>query len=161
MRIRIQTQIRSVYFGTAALTSSIGNNSVADPDPRLGASIRIQDEQPGLHCLELRINFFTFWGVKILKFFDKDPGLRQFGSGIRDGKKSDPGSGIDIPDPPHWEISTKIQRINTGKKDAVTLLNRIRKKEYGSELKNAMGLRTHDFIPQTYAFVNTGSIREL
>ncbi len=34
MRIRIQTQIRSVYFGTAALTSSIGNNSVADPDPR-------------------------------------------------------------------------------------------------------------------------------
>jgi hypothetical protein len=36
---------------------------------------------------------------------------------------------------------------NTGKKDAVTLLNRIRKKEYGSELKNAMGLRTHGFIP--------------
>jgi hypothetical protein len=50
---------------------------------------------------------------------------------------------------------------NTGKKDAVTLLNRIRKKEYGSELKNAMGLRTHGFIPQTYPFVNTGSIREL
>jgi hypothetical protein len=24
-----------------------------------------------------------------------------------------------------------------------------------------MGLRTHGFIPQTYAFVNTGSIREL
>jgi hypothetical protein len=55
----------------------------------------------------------------------------------------------------------KRKQSNTGEKDAVTLLNRIRKKEYGSELKNAMGLRTHGFIPQTYAFVNTGSIREL
>jgi hypothetical protein len=31
----------------------------------------------------------------------RDPGWRQFGSGIRDGKKSDPGSGINIPDPQH------------------------------------------------------------
>jgi hypothetical protein len=31
-----------------------------------------------------------FW-VKILKFFDADPGWKKFGSGIRDGKKSDPG----------------------------------------------------------------------
>jgi hypothetical protein len=40
----------------------------------------------------------TFW-VKILKFFDADPGWLQFGSGsgIRNGKKSDPGSGINIP----------------------------------------------------------------
>ncbi len=30
-----------------------------------------------------------------------DQGWRQFGSGIRDGKKSDPGSGINIPDPQH------------------------------------------------------------
>ena len=43
-----------------------------------------------------------FW-VKILKFFDADPGWRQFGSGIRDGKKSDPGSGINIPDPQNWK----------------------------------------------------------
>jgi hypothetical protein len=41
----------------------------------------------------------------------------------------------------------KRKQSNTGEKDAVTLLNRIRKKEYGSELKNAMGLRTHGFIP--------------
>ncbi len=34
-----------------------------------------------------------FW-LKILKFFDADPG-----SGFRDGKNSDPGSGINIPDP--------------------------------------------------------------
>jgi hypothetical protein len=32
----------------------------------------------------------------------RDPGWRQFGSGIRDGKKSDPRSGINIPDPQHW-----------------------------------------------------------
>jgi hypothetical protein len=40
-----------------------------------------------------------------------DPGWRQFGSGIRNGKKSDPGSrinfpdpesGLNIPDPQHW-----------------------------------------------------------
>jgi hypothetical protein len=50
----------------------------------------------------LETNFLVFWGVKIHKFFDEDPGWRQFGSGIRDGKKSDPGSGINIPDPQHW-----------------------------------------------------------
>jgi hypothetical protein len=31
----------------------------------------------------------------------RDPGWRLFGSGIRDGKKSDPGSGINVPDPQH------------------------------------------------------------
>jgi hypothetical protein len=44
------------------------------------------DEQPGTNFLELRNHFF---GVKILKFFDADPGWKKFGSG--DGKKSDPG----------------------------------------------------------------------
>jgi hypothetical protein len=48
----------------------------------------IRDEQPGSYFLELRNHFF---GVKILKFFDADPVWRQFGSGIRDGKKSDLG----------------------------------------------------------------------
>jgi hypothetical protein len=43
-----------------------------------------------------------FW-VKILQFFDADPGWRQFGSGIWDGKKSDPGPGINIPDPQHCQ----------------------------------------------------------
>ncbi len=37
-----------------------------------------------------------FW-VKILKFFDADPGWKKFGSGIRDRKN--PGSGINISDP--------------------------------------------------------------
>jgi hypothetical protein len=43
----------------------------------------------------------NFW-VKILKFFDVDRGWKKIGSGIRDGKKSDPGSGINIPDLQHW-----------------------------------------------------------
>jgi hypothetical protein len=60
----------------------------------------IQDEQPGSYFLELRNLFFAFFGLKYLFFDeDQDPGWRQFGSGIRDGKKSDPGSGINIPDP--------------------------------------------------------------
>jgi hypothetical protein len=63
------------------------------PDP--GSEIR--EEQPGSYFLELINHFFAFFGVKILKFFYEVPG-----SGIRDGKKSDPGSGINIPDPPHW-----------------------------------------------------------
>jgi len=46
-----------------------------------------------------------FFLVKILKFFDADPGWRQFGSGIRGGKKSDPGSGINIPDPQHCFVA--------------------------------------------------------
>jgi hypothetical protein len=56
----------------------------------------------------------------VLKFLDKDPGSgmetvlirdpgwRQFGSGIRDGKKSDPGSGINIPDLQHWLWTTTL-----------------------------------------------------
>jgi hypothetical protein len=43
----------------------------------------------------------TIFGVKILKFFDADPGWKKFGSGMRDGKNSDLGSGINIPDPQH------------------------------------------------------------
>jgi len=51
-------------------------------------------------------------GVKILKFLDADPGsgmgkfgpgTEKFGSRIRDGKNSDPGSGINIPDPQDWD----------------------------------------------------------
>jgi hypothetical protein len=42
-----------------------------------------------------------FW-VKILKVFDADPGFeKKFGSGSGMEKNSDPGSGINIPDPQH------------------------------------------------------------
>jgi hypothetical protein len=56
----------------------------------------IRDEQPGSCFLELRNHFFAFFGVKILKFFDedpgsgmetvriRDPGLKKVGSWIRD-----------------------------------------------------------------------------
>jgi hypothetical protein len=47
-------------------------------------------------------SFETIFWVKILKFFDAD---RESGMGntrIRDGKNSDPGSGMNIPDPHHW-----------------------------------------------------------
>jgi hypothetical protein len=48
------------------------------------------------HISESLKNFI--W-VKILKFFDVDPGWKKLKSRIRDGKKSDLGSGINIPDP--------------------------------------------------------------
>jgi hypothetical protein len=38
------------------------------------------------------------------KISDPGSGMENFGSGIRDGKKSDPGSGINIPDPQTWKI---------------------------------------------------------
>ncbi len=57
----------------------------------------IRDEQPGSYFLELRNQFFGFFGVKILQFFDadpgsgmetvrigRDPGWKKVGSRIRD-----------------------------------------------------------------------------
>ena len=58
----------------------------------------IRDEQPGSYFLELRNHFCGLIYLNSLMRI-RDPGWRQFGSGIRDGKKSDPGSGINIPDP--------------------------------------------------------------
>jgi hypothetical protein len=43
--------------------------------------------------------FETIFWVKILKFFDTD-----VGSGFREGKNSDPGSGINILDPQHCAL---------------------------------------------------------
>jgi hypothetical protein len=44
----------------------------------------IRDEQPGSDFLELRNLFFVFFGVKILKFFDADPGSGMETVRIRD-----------------------------------------------------------------------------
>jgi hypothetical protein len=68
-----------------------------DPDPGSGSGMNILDQ--------ISKSLETIW-VKILKFFgaDADPGsgnLFDPGSGIRDGKNTDPGSGINIPDPQH------------------------------------------------------------
>jgi hypothetical protein len=73
----------------------------------------IRDEQPGSYFLEFRNHLFAFFGVKILKFFDEDPG-----SGMETVRIRDPGwknvrSGINIPDPQHCYFlneSTVIQR---------------------------------------------------
>ncbi len=59
------------------------------------------NEQPGSYFLELGNHFFAFFGVQILKFSDEDPGSGMETVRIRDGKKLDPGSGINIPDPAH------------------------------------------------------------
>jgi hypothetical protein len=55
----------------------------------------IRDEQPGSYFLELRNHFFAFFGVKILKFFDEDPGSGMETVRTRDGDSSDPGSGME------------------------------------------------------------------
>jgi hypothetical protein len=49
----------------------------------------------GSYFLELRNHFFAFFGVKILKFFDEDPGWGQFGSGMEKSRIRDvyPGKG--------------------------------------------------------------------
>ncbi len=74
--------------------------SVADPDPGSGAFLTpgsgmgrksasgIRDEQPGSYFLELRNHFlfYFFGGVKILKFFDADPGSGIETVRIWDGK---------------------------------------------------------------------------
>jgi hypothetical protein len=68
-----------------------------------GSGSGIRDEQPRSYFLELRNHFF---GLKYLNSLVRirDSGWEQFGSGIRDGKKSDTGSGINIPDPQHCVI---------------------------------------------------------
>jgi hypothetical protein len=64
--------------------------------------IRIRDKDPGSYFRELRNNFW----VKMLKFFDADPG------GIRNLLTLDPGwkkCGINIPDPQHWNKAAASQ----------------------------------------------------
>jgi len=46
-------------------------------------------------------HFFAFFGVKILKFFDEDPGSGMETVRIRDPGWKKVGSGINIPDPQH------------------------------------------------------------
>jgi hypothetical protein len=69
---------------------------------------RIRDEQSGSYFLELRNHFF---GVKILKFFDVDPGSGMEKVRIRDTGWKKVGSGINIPDPQHWSkyVFSKIK----------------------------------------------------
>jgi len=54
----------------------------------------IRDEQPGSYFLVLRNHFFAFSKVKILKFFDEDPGSGMETVRIRDPRWKKVGSGI-------------------------------------------------------------------
>jgi hypothetical protein len=45
-----------------------------------------RDEQPGSYFFELRNHLYAFFWVKILKFFDEDPG-----SGMEKSRIRDPG----------------------------------------------------------------------
>jgi hypothetical protein len=54
------------------------------PDPGSGMN------NPDHIFLELRNHFLAFFGVKILKFFDEDPG-----SGMETVRIRDPGSGME------------------------------------------------------------------
>jgi hypothetical protein len=65
------------------------NSSVEDPDPGSGMG---KKSGPGSGIIFPRAYKPCFW-VKILKFFDADPGSGMEKVRIRDGKKSDPGSG--------------------------------------------------------------------
>jgi hypothetical protein len=62
-------------------------------DPCIRDGSRIRDEQPKSLFWELRKSFF---GLKILKFFDVDPDPGW--------KNSHPGSGINTPDPQHCSV---------------------------------------------------------
>ncbi len=77
LRIRIRDP---VPFLSLDLGSGMGRKSAS------GSGIR--DEQPGSYFLELRNHFFGFLGgflgVKILKFFDADPGSGMETIRIRD-----------------------------------------------------------------------------
>jgi hypothetical protein len=82
------------------------NSSVADPDPGSGAFLTPgsgmgKNSGSGFgmnnpdHISESLKN--NFLGLKYLDSFTR----------IRDGKSSDPGSGINIPDPQHWRTGTQ------------------------------------------------------
>jgi hypothetical protein len=65
----------------------------------------MNNPEPGSYFLELRNHSLGFLGLKYVNSLMRirDPGSGMETVRIRDGKKSDPGSGINIPDPQHWQ----------------------------------------------------------
>ncbi len=103
-------------------------SSVEDLDPYVFGSVA--DPGSGIRCLfdpwirdsgwvkiRIRDDQKQFFGLKYLKFFDADPGWKQFGSEIRDGKKSDPGKTSRIRNtgfgPPRSGYGSVSQRYGT------------------------------------------------
>jgi hypothetical protein len=97
---------RSVWFRNVCITKPVLRIRIRDPvpfsplDPGSGMGRKsssgsgIRDEQPGSYFLELRNHFFVFFCVKILKFFDVDPGSGMETVRIRDPGWKKVGSGI-------------------------------------------------------------------
>jgi hypothetical protein len=74
----------------------------------------IRDEQPGSYFLELRNHFFGFFGVKILKFFDADPGSGRETVRIRDPGWEKVGSGIRDQHPASATLLLTVVAYSTG-----------------------------------------------
>ncbi len=70
-----------------------------DPDPYWPPT-----SSPGSGSGSVKNEYGSTTLVKILKFFDKDPGSGMETVRIRDPGWKKVGSGINIPDPPHWGI---------------------------------------------------------
>jgi hypothetical protein len=87
--------------------SDILTSSVADPDPGSGAGsgiVKNRDPDAGSgmnNPYRISETLETIFGVQIFKLFDADLGSGMEKIQIRDGKNSDPGYGINIPDPQH------------------------------------------------------------
>jgi hypothetical protein len=72
----------------------------------------IREEQPGSYFLELRNHFFAFFGVKILKFFDEDPGSGMETVRIQDPGWKKVGSGIRDKHPGSATLHLRIHKWN-------------------------------------------------
>ena len=62
----------------------------------------IRDNNPDHIFKSLETIFLIFLGLKYLNSLMR----------IRDVKKSDPGSGINIPDPQHWQVMGKLSAFS-------------------------------------------------
>jgi len=94
---KICTDLQTKYLHTSVADPDPGSGigCIFDRDGRKSASgSGIRDEQPGSYFLELRNHFFAYLGVKILKFFDEDPGSGMETVRIRDPGWKKVGSGI-------------------------------------------------------------------
>jgi hypothetical protein len=98
--------------------------SVADPDP--GSWIRDGRKSAsgsGMNNLDhifwtLKTIVWRFLRLKYSKSLMRfwDPGSGKETVWFRDAEKSDPGAGINIPDPPHWGCTVPIPKITKGKR---------------------------------------------
>jgi hypothetical protein len=77
-----------------------------------GSGIWVWDEQPGSYFRELK----TIFCVKILKFFDADPGWKKFGSGMEKIRIRDkhPGSATLVQRKNNFLLSSHSERSDCG-----------------------------------------------